>query len=210
MQGSLGIGADLNKWTDTDFTEATRMVAAYKQVRQTVQQGDLYRLIRPAGSSRSVPRPFMCRRTSARRCCLPSCIPAPNSIRSRASRSPVWIPQKQYRVHAIDAAPGAVGETQSGAYWMGYGVDANYDGRLPGPGIGLRRIVAHKLWTSSRQRGNRASRVVSVWWARWDPRYSQLTASQPAGWGCGDERDRHKNQHSGYRSICTAKPWLVL
>ena len=51
MQGSLGIGANLNKWTDAEFAEAARMVAAYKQVRRTVQQGDLYRLIRPSDPS---------------------------------------------------------------------------------------------------------------------------------------------------------------
>src|SRR5258706_10879914 len=54
MQGGLGIGANLNKWTDADFADAVKMVAAYKQIRATVQQGELYRLIRPAdGSERS-------------------------------------------------------------------------------------------------------------------------------------------------------------
>ncbi|WP_263416421.1 alpha-galactosidase [Terriglobus albidus] len=47
MQGSLGIGANLNKWTPEDFAAAQKMIAAYKTVRQTVQQGDLYRLMSP-------------------------------------------------------------------------------------------------------------------------------------------------------------------
>jgi alpha-galactosidase len=47
MQGSLGIGANLNKWTPDDFATAKALVAQYKQVRQTVQHGSLYRLISP-------------------------------------------------------------------------------------------------------------------------------------------------------------------
>jgi len=47
MQGSLGIGSDLNKWSEEDFALATRMVAYYKSVRKTVQEGNLYRLSSP-------------------------------------------------------------------------------------------------------------------------------------------------------------------
>jgi len=48
MQGSLGVGANLDKWTPDDFAVAKDMIAAYKQVRETVQHGSLYRLISPA------------------------------------------------------------------------------------------------------------------------------------------------------------------
>jgi alpha-galactosidase len=44
MQGALGIGANLNKWSAKDFALATEMVRYYKSIRQTVQEGDLYRL----------------------------------------------------------------------------------------------------------------------------------------------------------------------
>ena len=47
MQGALGIGANLNKWTPADFDLASKMIALYKQIRQTVQNGDLYRLLSP-------------------------------------------------------------------------------------------------------------------------------------------------------------------
>ena len=47
MQGALGVGANLNKWTDADFSLATRMIALDKQIRQTVQFGSLYRLLSP-------------------------------------------------------------------------------------------------------------------------------------------------------------------
>jgi alpha-galactosidase len=47
MMGSLGIGNNLNKWTNDDFALATKMVAYYKSIRRTVQQGKSYRLFSP-------------------------------------------------------------------------------------------------------------------------------------------------------------------
>jgi alpha-galactosidase len=51
MQGSLGIGANLNKWTAEDFAAAKRLIAAYHGVQRTIVQGDLYRLISPRDGS---------------------------------------------------------------------------------------------------------------------------------------------------------------
>ncbi len=45
MTGSLGIGVNLNKWTAADMEIGTKMVAFYKTIRTTVQQGSLYRLM---------------------------------------------------------------------------------------------------------------------------------------------------------------------
>ena len=47
MMGSLGIGGNLNHWSEADFKLASQMVAYDKQIRNTVQQGDLYRLFSP-------------------------------------------------------------------------------------------------------------------------------------------------------------------
>ncbi len=49
MMGSLGIGSNLNKWSQEDFGLATQMVTYYKSVRKTVQEGNLYRLFLAAG-----------------------------------------------------------------------------------------------------------------------------------------------------------------
>lgn len=55
MQGSLGVGANLNNWTPTDFATAKKMIAQYKLIRGAVQRGSLYRLISPLhGSEASV------------------------------------------------------------------------------------------------------------------------------------------------------------
>ncbi len=58
MQGSLGVGANLDKLQPEDFTTAAAMIGAYKQVRETVQRGALYRLISPPP-----PEPFANRGT---------------------------------------------------------------------------------------------------------------------------------------------------
>jgi alpha-galactosidase len=47
MQGALGIGANLNRWSADDFTAATKMIALYKRIRPTVQMGNLHRLFSP-------------------------------------------------------------------------------------------------------------------------------------------------------------------
>jgi len=51
MQGSLGIGANLNHWSAEDFATAKRLIAAYHSVQPTIVRGDLYRLISPRDGS---------------------------------------------------------------------------------------------------------------------------------------------------------------
>ena len=50
MMGSLGIGGNLNKWSESDMALAARMVELYKSVRGTVQEGKLFRLFSPRDS----------------------------------------------------------------------------------------------------------------------------------------------------------------
>ncbi len=51
MQGSLGIGANITRWTPDEMATAKRLIAAYHQVQPTIVQGDLYRLISPRNGS---------------------------------------------------------------------------------------------------------------------------------------------------------------
>jgi len=51
MQGSLGIGANLNQWKPEDFEEAGTMIRYYKTIRNTVQNGRLYKLAAPENSN---------------------------------------------------------------------------------------------------------------------------------------------------------------
>ena len=55
MQGSLGLGGDLNKWTPEELATVKTLIAQYKLVRETIQHGSLYRLVSPRdGSEQSV------------------------------------------------------------------------------------------------------------------------------------------------------------
>ncbi len=51
MQGSLGIGANLNRWQTEDFALAKHMISVYKSIRETVQNGALYRLALPTAGN---------------------------------------------------------------------------------------------------------------------------------------------------------------
>ena len=47
MQGSLGIGANLNKWSDDGFQAGDGDDRLLQEIRETVQKGKLYRLFSP-------------------------------------------------------------------------------------------------------------------------------------------------------------------
>ena len=51
MEGALGIGGNLNKWTDEELSIAKRLISSYHEVQKTIAQGDLYRLISPTQGS---------------------------------------------------------------------------------------------------------------------------------------------------------------
>ncbi|HPE69720.1 MAG TPA: alpha-galactosidase [Thermotogota bacterium] len=51
MMGSLGIGADLNHLSEEELQQCSRFVEQYKEMRNVIQQGELYRLRCPSTSS---------------------------------------------------------------------------------------------------------------------------------------------------------------
>jgi len=48
MQGVLGIGGDITRWSAEQRSEARELVAEYKRIRETVQLGEQYWLLPPA------------------------------------------------------------------------------------------------------------------------------------------------------------------
>ncbi len=128
MQGSLGIGSNLNHWADADFATAKHLISEYKEIRETVQHGALYRLISPANGSEQS---------------------ATESVAADGSQAAVFAflhssqfgyvyprlflrgldKDANYKLHWITKKPGGkLPEVESGAYWMGHGVDLNLDG----------------------------------------------------------------------------------
>jgi alpha-galactosidase len=128
MQGSLGIGANLNNWKPEDFVIAKAMVAKYKQIRETVQRGSLYRLISPQGGSEhsvteTVSEDQHRAVTFAFLHSSQMLYPFPR-IYLRGLK-----PDDMYRIAAFDGKLSAGSPAvASGAFWMQHGVDLDLRG----------------------------------------------------------------------------------
>jgi len=129
MEGALGIGTNINKWGPEDMATATRLIAAYKQVRPTIAQGGLYRLIAPTGGS---------------------AFSATEDVKDDKSQAVVFAfihstteghpypvlklkgldPTADYALTAIEGkAAKATPAVASGAWWMNHGLDLGPDFR---------------------------------------------------------------------------------
>ncbi|GGX78542.1 alpha-galactosidase [Massilia dura] len=128
MQGGLGIGANLNHWKDDDFAKAKRLVAEYKTIRMTVQQGNLYRLVSPqGGSARSATLSVA---QDAKQAVLFAFL---HSGGLREARPRIQLrgldPKKTYALRAISGGVSPrTPKRASGAYWMGHGLDVVLEG----------------------------------------------------------------------------------
>jgi alpha-galactosidase len=128
MQGSLGIGANLNNWKPGDFATAKMMVEQYKQIREIVQRGSLYRLISPQnGSEHSVTESVSNDQHSAVIFAFlhssQMLYPFPR-IYFRGLK-----PDTMYRIAALYGKLSAnTPEVASGSFWMQHGVDVELRG----------------------------------------------------------------------------------
>ena len=140
MQGGLGVGANLNKWNDSDFATAKELIAAYKQIRETVQHGNLYRLISPRNGSEY----------SATESVSPDQHEAVMFAFLHSSQMVYPYPRlflrgldgrAQYRLAAISGAVSkSTPETASGDYWMQRGVDVDMRGDFQAAAFRFERI----------------------------------------------------------------------
>jgi alpha-galactosidase len=139
MQGSLGIGANLNKWTPEDSAKAKQMIAEYKQIRETVQRGALYRLISPEQNSEQSVTETVSR--DGRQ--------AVTFAFLHSSQELYPFPRLFLRglqpdaVYSVKAFAGRLAEdtpTQaSGAYWMQHGIDVDLRGDFQAAAFTLAR-----------------------------------------------------------------------
>ena len=140
MQGSLGIGANLNKWTPQDFETAKKLVAQYKQVRGTVQHGALYRLISPLHGSEYSVNEYVAS-------------PGDQAVvfaflHSSQMGNPyprIYLrgldPSARYRFSMMDGqAASDTPDSASGEWWMNVGVQLNMRGDLQASAFALQRV----------------------------------------------------------------------
>jgi len=140
MQGSLGIGADLNKWNSDDFAKATRMVAQYKAIRETIQRGQLYRLITPEKNSEhsvteSVSRDGRQAVTFAFLHSSKELYPYPR-IHLRGLNADAFYTIAAFAGKLASDTP----TTASGAYWMERGIDVEMRGDFQASAFTLAQI----------------------------------------------------------------------
>ena len=137
MQGSLGIGANLNKWNDEDMATTKRLIAAYHQVQKTIVQGDLYRLISPTnGSEFSATETVSADKKQA---VFFAFVHSTQEGRMFPRLQLQGLdPAASYELGSIEGktAPGTPTEA-SGAWWMNHGVDLLLKGDFKGAAFRL-------------------------------------------------------------------------
>ncbi|WP_263378590.1 alpha-galactosidase [Granulicella paludicola] len=128
MQGSLGVGANLNKWGPEDFATAKQLIEAYKGIRETVQHGSLYRLVSPRdGSETSVTESVSSDKKQA------ALFTFLHSSTMNYPYPRVFLrgldPKTTYAVTSIYGRLSKDTPTSaSGSYWMSHGVDVELKG----------------------------------------------------------------------------------
>jgi alpha-galactosidase len=139
MQGSLGIGGNLDHWSEADQKLAAEMVAYYKRIRPTVQEGRLYRLVSPTDDDAAVNQyvsrdgkqavVFACRHSQQYMRALPT-------VRLRG-----LAPEGVYRIERIDSGRLAdTAQALSGAALMERGLTFNLRGDFDATSIRLERV----------------------------------------------------------------------
>jgi alpha-galactosidase len=140
MEGSLGVGANLNKWTPQEFATARRMIAQYKTIRRTVQRGLLYRLMQPIHGSEHSASGYVARNGQQ--------VVVFAFLHSSSELYPYprlhlrgLDPAAMYHLAPLDGemAAGTPPEA-SGAWWMYHGVDVNLVGDFQAAAFTLQRV----------------------------------------------------------------------
>jgi alpha-galactosidase len=139
MQGSLGIGANLTKWTTQDMATAQRLVADYKVIRETVQHGDLYRLVSPDnGSEHSATESVSPDKAHA--VLFAFLHSSTEGYPYPTVRLQGLDPNARYRVRVLQGTLAERTPTvASGAYWMNAGIDVVMRGDFQGAAIAFDR-----------------------------------------------------------------------
>jgi alpha-galactosidase len=128
MQGGLGVGANLNKWTTEDFATAKAMISQYKQMRSTVQDGALYRLISPEnGSEYSVTESLS---KDGREAAIFAFLHSSQLGESYPQLFPRGLEEAgEYSIHALDGKlDSRIPQHASGDYWMHHGIEVSLRG----------------------------------------------------------------------------------
>lgn len=138
MMGSMGIGANLNRWSDQDFALASKMVAYYKTIRATVQEGDLYRLASPREGELTASQ-YVSR--DGQQAVLFAFLRSQQFLRTAPAIYLRGLDQNSnYRLISMDDKLIDKADVLSGAYLMNHGITFNLGGDFDSTSITLERL----------------------------------------------------------------------
>ncbi|HUE21727.1 MAG TPA: alpha-galactosidase, partial [Bryobacteraceae bacterium] len=138
MQGSLGIGSNLNHWTDADFALAARMVGIDKEIRATVQQGDLYRLFSPREGEFTANQYVA---QDGKQAVLFAFLHSQQYLHPMPLVYLRGLDERAvYRVRTIDDKLAGKFETASGSYLMNHGIELRLTGDFDSTMLTLERV----------------------------------------------------------------------
>jgi len=138
MMGSLGIGSNLTKWNPEEVQVASRMVALYKRIRGTVQEGQLYRLLAPVDGSLSANEYVS---QNGKQAVLFAFLHAQQYGRLAPSIHLRGLAETAvYRVGVVEGKIAEKQETFSGAYLMNHGLTPSLKGEFDAAAVVLERL----------------------------------------------------------------------
>lgn len=140
MQGSLGIGGNLNKWSEADLTYSSKMVEIDKWIRKTVQEGAQYRLASPRGANGISATSYVAQ--DGNQTCLFTLRDHQQFLRTLpALRFQGLDGSSRYRVRVVEGTfDQKTGAILSGDYLMQHGVVAELTGDYDGGLLVLERV----------------------------------------------------------------------
>jgi alpha-galactosidase len=139
MEGALGVGNNLKKWSDADYALAKDRIAAYKHIRETVQRGAIYRLGSNADNSPHSANQYVS--ADRKQAVLFTYL---HSTQFRFPYPRVYLQgldsDGMYTLHSISgSASKDTPAVASGAYWMHHGIDVQLRGDFQAAAFTLER-----------------------------------------------------------------------
>jgi alpha-galactosidase len=128
----------LNHWTDADFALAARMVGIDKEIRATVQQGDLYRLFSPREGEFTANQYVA---QDGKQAVLFAFLHSQQYLHPMPLVYLRGLDERAvYRVRTIDDKLAGKFETASGSYLMNHGIELRLTGDFDSTMLTLERV----------------------------------------------------------------------
>ncbi|HEV2133549.1 MAG TPA: alpha-galactosidase [Terracidiphilus sp.] len=143
MQGSLAVGANLNKYSAEEMATAKRLIAEYKRIRATVQRGALYRLLPAEQGAQKTATEYVAR-DGNQAVVFAFSISSLEGYPYPTLKLDGLDEHAEYKLTAYEGkAASDTPEIASGAYWMDHGFAPMLYGTDQAAGFTLEKVATH-------------------------------------------------------------------